>query len=227
MVDLNPELELPNKATRRRDCTCGPSQDSETLAPGNRGKLRRPDRSVVAALRQAAREQYPVEIERGQDWWKNWVCGFVVGVGERWVVLQVLANSVYLDGYDILRIADITGVEADQEGGYIERAVAGLGGRPAVDFNLPDHADTKDVLRAAADRSDLIGVFLEAEDDSPGLLGHLGRLGAKKFELQLINPRGVWTPEPSRWRYKDVTSVSVGGRYADALHRFGEERPIR
>ena len=193
------------------------------MAPG-RVKTARSDGSLVEALREAERGQYPVEIERGDDWWQNWVHGFVVGVGECWVVLHKLADTVYCDGYELLRIADITGVEADQEGGYIQRAVAGLGGRPEVDFHLPDDAGTKDVLQAAAAHSSLIGVFLEAEDDAPVLFGHLGRLGARKFELQLINPRGVWTPGSTRWWYKDVTSVSVGGRYADALKRFGDER---
>lgn len=83
------------------------------------------------------------------------------------------------------------------------------------------------MLLAAAGRSNLISVYLEAMDDPLRLIGHLGRIGAKKFELDLINPRGVWTRKPSRWRYDDVTSVSFGGRYEDALERFGDVRPAR
>lgn len=183
-------------------------------------------RAIVKALRRAERKQYPVEIDRGEESWANWVNGYVVGVGEQWVVLQSLREAVHIDGYNLIRTADINGVEADREAGYVERAVAGLGGRPEVDFRLPGTAGIKDVLQAAADHANLICVYLEAEDDSPRLIGHLGRLGPRKFEMQLINPRGVWTDEPSRWRYKDVTSVSFGGRYEAALERFGERDPI-
>lgn len=146
-------------------------------------------------------------------------------VVEHWVVLQSLAQAVYVDGIEILRVQDITRVEEDVEGGYIERAVAGLGGLPATNFRLDPSANTRDVLTAVAQRSELFGVELEALPDSPRLFGCLGTLGYKKFELQLINPRGVWSPEPSQWRYKDVTSVSFGSRYQMALERFGEPVP--
>lgn len=134
-------------------------------------------------------------------------------------------DAVYIDGYEIVRIDDVTDVEDDRESGYIERAVAGLG-RPKVDFHLPDDAATQDVLRSAADHSTLVCVFLEVEDDSPLLIGHLNHLGDMKFEIQLIGPRGVWELEPSRWWYKDVTRVTFGGRYSAALERFGAERPV-
>ncbi|MFT4218745.1 MAG: hypothetical protein QM619_16400 [Micropruina sp.] len=160
--------------------------------------MTRSHRSVFESLRKATQEQYPVEIDRGEEHWANWVNGYVVCVREHWVLLQSLAENVYVDGYTVLRVADITGIRVDREGGYIERAVAGLGGRPEVDFHLPDQAETKDVLRAAADHSSLISVYFEAEEDSPRLVGHLGRLGAKKCEMQLINPRGVWTAGTSR-----------------------------
>lgn len=169
---------------------------------------------------------YPVEIARGQEGWEHWVYGFVASVGERWVVLQSLAETVYLDGYDVLRLADITDVDDDREGGYIERAVAGLGGRPEVDFRLPVDAETKDVLRAAAAHSKLISIHLEAEWDSPRLVGRLDRLGDRKFHIQLINPRGVWTTGTSGWWHKDVTSVSFGSRYTTALERFGDPDPL-
>ncbi len=185
--------------------------------------MARPRGAIVADLRNAARMHYPVEIERE----KGWVYGFVASVGERWVVLQGLASAVYFDGYEVLRLADISGVVEDREGGYIERAVAGLGGRPEISFRLPVDAGTKDVLRAAAAHSKLISVYLEEEEDSLRLIGRLDRLGDRKFDIQLINPRGVWTAGTSGWWYKDVTSVSFGSCYETALERFGEECPIR
>ena len=178
--------------------------------------------SLVEAVRLAERGQYPVGIGRCQG---SWVRGFVVQVDERWMVVQTLNPGVYVQGYDVLRVADVTEVEAHPKGGFIERAVAGLGGRPPVEFSLPQGAGTREVLVAAAAQAKFICVYLEALWDSPLLIGHLGRLGSRKFEMDLINSRGVWDDVVSRWWYGDVTRVSFGCRYEAALERFGDERP--
>lgn len=180
--------------------------------------------SVVDELRRAEREGYPVEVDRGRGAWVEWMSGFVVSVGEQWMVIQGLTDGVYIDGLEAWRIADVVHVEADREGGYIERAVAELGGRPSVDFELPEEAGTQDVLRAVANYANVIGVYCEPIDSSE--IGHLVRLGARKFELQVVDSRGVWADRPIRWWYKDVTRVTFGRRYLEALERYGDERPI-
>lgn len=180
---------------------------------------------VLGRLQDAVSGQYPVRLERDQEWWADDINGFVVGVSDRWVAVQELADSVYVDGYEVVRMEDITDVEDDRESGYIERAVAGLG-RPKVDFHLPGGPSTAEVLRSAADHSALICVYLEMEDDTTLLVGRITRLGDRKFDIQLIGPKGVWVVEPTRWWYKDVTRVEFGDRYSAALERFGEERPV-
>lgn len=180
---------------------------------------------IIEDLTNAAHSQRPVRVRRDHDWWADDLCGFVVGVGEHWLVIQRLIDAVYIDGYDVVRIKDVTAVEDDREGGYIERGVAALG-RPEVDLRLPVGAETSEVLRATADHAALVGVHLEREADYPLLFGHIVRLGEKKFDMQLINPRGIWTVDPTRWRYKDVTRVTSGDRYAAGLAEFGEQRPL-
>lgn len=175
-------------------------------------------------LQRAAADQYPVRIARDHKWWASDVRGFVVSVGERWVVIQKLEDAVYFAGYEVLRRRDLTEVEDNRENGYIERAVRVLG-RPPVDFGLPDSATTIDVLRAAAKHSTLVNVYVEKIDEDALLIGHLAQHRNKKFDMQLIGPTGVWTTGTSSWRYKDVTRVTVGGRYDAALERFGDSRP--
>lgn len=180
--------------------------------------------AVVDLLKMAACTESPVRVERDHEWWAADVNGFVVKVGKRWVVIQELTDVVYFDGFQVVWIEDITDVEEDREGGYIERAATALG-RPEPDFDVPEDAITADVLRTAADYSTLVSVFFERMDDSPLLVGHIASIEEKKFDIQLINPRGVWVDEPTTWWCKDVTRIEVGDRYADALKRFGEKRP--
>ncbi len=183
------------------------------------------DTVIVDQLRDAARSQRPVRIDRGRGRWQlEPIYGFVVGVSGRWVAAQRLVDSVYTDGYEVFRTGDVTGVRDDGEGGYVERGVAAVG-RPEADFSLPKDATTSEVLRAAADHSPMVCVHLEMEWDDPLLVGRIVGLGARKYDIRLINPRGVWDPEPSRWWYGDVTRIGFGDRYSTTLQRFGDEYP--
>lgn len=152
------------------------------------------------------------------------IYGYVTAVTKRWVALQVLTDAVYFDGHEAIRTRDITKVRFDRDPDYRDRAIAALG-RPAPDFPLPDDARTADVLGAAAARADLIGVHEERYEGEPLLVGKLTRTGQKRFRLLFIGPGGIWDAEPRREPYSDVTRVSFGGRYYEALERFGDPLP--
>lgn len=101
----------------------------------------------------------PVRIERDRfDTWALY--GFVVSVTEKWLAIQTLADGVYTDGYEAVRIKHIDRVKVDWTSDYIEQALATLG-RPDADFVVPDGAVTKDVLAAAARHSTMFGVHFE------------------------------------------------------------------
>lgn len=186
--------------------------------------MTKPRRAITGLLLDALRAQVPVRLEREQAWWADDVCGFVASMSTRWVAVQRLMDSVYVDGYEVVRIEDVTGVDDDREGGYIERSLAALG-RPAPDFHLPKDAGAAGVLRAARQHSPLVCVHLEMADDDSLLVGRLARVGARKFDLQLVGPRGVWEVDSARIWNRDVTRVGFGDRYSVALERFGEQPP--
>ncbi|MBC7596323.1 MAG: hypothetical protein H7288_20735 [Kineosporiaceae bacterium] len=172
----------------------------------------------------AASDRYPVRVRRDHKWWADDVLGFVTSVGKEWVVVQRLMGSVYFDGYELLRLKDITDVEDERDNGYLERALSTLG-HPRVDFDLPKSARTRDVLEHAAEYSSLVSVYVEKTDEHALLIGLSARCRSKKFQMQLINREGIWTTDTSSWRFKDVTRVAIGGRYVAALERFGDARP--
>jgi hypothetical protein len=179
--------------------------------------------AIVASLQDAQTTQKAIRIVREHEWCADDLRGFVVGVSGGWAVLQALADAVYCDGYEILRVQDVTEVCDDSKEGYVERAVAVLG-RPVVDFRLPAEATTSEVLRAASDHAELISVHTEELDSDALAIGHLYDLGDRDFDLQLIDCEGQWQ-EPVRWPYDEVTRVTIGDRYASALARFGDPRP--
>ncbi|MFS0866042.1 hypothetical protein AB3M83_01750 [Microbacterium sp. 179-B 1A2 NHS] len=131
---------------------------------------------------------------------------------------------MYIDGVTVVRILDVFDVEELEENGYIERALAILG-RPDPNFVLEPDATTRDVLLSASKFGNMVGVRFEAESDDPLMVGRITGFGARKFEMMLINPAGVWVTTPTREWYGDVTQVFVGDRYSTALARFGDAYP--
>ncbi|WP_155992793.1 hypothetical protein [Nocardioides sp. URHA0020] len=185
-----------------------------------------PHAAVAGALAQALESQRPVRIVREDDWWAEDVRGLVVGLSGDWVVLQRLMDTVYIDGYEILRFRDVTEVDADDDdmAVYTERAIVGLG-RPEVDFHLPPSASTPAILRAVADSAELVVIHTESIDEDALVIGHLCGIGTEDFDIQLVNAEGQWSLEPGRWRFEDVTRIAFDDRYSTALARFGDTRP--
>lgn len=150
--------------------------------------------------------------------------GYVVQATDRWVVVQALEDAVYFDGFEAVRVRDITAVRWMKDASYVERAIAVLG-RPAPEFPLPAQAKTRDVIEAAASRATLIGVHSEQYEGEPLWIGRLEATRRKRFDLLFIDSGGVWDGEPDTWPYRDITRVTIGSRYLAALERFGDRPP--
>lgn len=175
-------------------------------------------------LREAAATDEPLRIDRDQEWWADPIYGFVVGLNGRWVAIQALADSLYVDGYEFIRLDHITDVAGNDENRFVTRGLARLG-RPEVDFELPEASSTTAVVRAVANYAPLACVHMESDWDRPFIVGRIEAVDHENFDIQLISPSGMWVPGISRWPLSDVTRMSVGDRYSSALEEFGDQRP--
>ena len=180
-------------------------------------------KKVQKRLQRALEMQEPVRIFRRDlvDWSLR---GFVVSVSDEWIAVQALEDTIYLDGLELIRRDDITSVKVDENAPYIHRALTSLG-RPVLRVDLPQQAVTRDVIELAAAQSSLIGVHSEQWAGEPLWIGRLERLGKKRFDLLFVDAGGEWDAIPDRWRYRDITRVSIGTRYIDGLERFGDVPP--
>jgi len=145
--------------------------------------------------------------------------GFVVGVGNAWVLLARLdPNFLELDGYVAVRLGDITKVEA--RGGpdtFVGRVLAAKGQWPPrpVEVNLDDPAE---LVRSSAAVSPLITLFIEAEDPDVCFVGKPVRYTKRKVHLLEVTPEAEWREDgPSKWRLDEVTRLDFSDHYAGAL----------
>ncbi len=150
--------------------------------------------------------------------------GLVVAVTDDWVVLHELAFGVHLDGLTALRLRDVSRVWFRDDDAYHRRALAGLGAEVAT-YEVEADVDARGLLARAQAEGRLVAVHLEVLRDEPMTLGRLLELRRKRFVIHYLGRDGEWAREPERWRYRDVTRVEVGGRYLEALERFGDPYP--
>ncbi len=189
-------------------------------------------RPVEKQLHRALETQRPVNIIRSRIGKRaERLSGLVASFGTGWFAVAALSQAVYLNGWEILRVADVSSVvpESKSATAYIERALAGLGAAPDVPDVLrfpTSGASERDVLLDVLAAHPLVGVHEEGKHPDAVRIGaFIGRRGAK-IGLRQIGSSGKWDDEVTAIKLSKITRVTIGGRYQDALARFGESAPL-
>ena len=182
-------------------------------------------KSIVRLLQEAEADLAPVSVRRGKY---ETVDGYVVDVGDDWVVIAATSQVVYRDGWEVVRVCDISGVRIASRKArrYSDRAIAGLGTPVSKPAGL--HVvgkGRKSVLRDVLNSAPVVTVHSEKKHPATVWVGHVLGFRGKRFALQFIDANGVWETGDRRFTLSEITRVTIGGRYNDALERFGEPRP--
>lgn len=180
-------------------------------------------------LKRLEATQSLVRIERKFRKRADTIDGVISGVGREWVVVETLADGVHFDGWTALRVADIGAIKLASKSSqrFLARAKAKLPAAPPMPHLLADAiaADTSDSLFALLSSHQMVGVYIEREDPDLLFIGCFDGADKKDIALQQIDPQGVWSHDSSLFRRREITRVSIGGRYQNALEEFGEARP--
>jgi hypothetical protein len=151
--------------------------------------------------------------------------GFVLGVGRTWVLLAALSDTVALDGYIVIPLADVEDV--DDRGDkmpFVQRALTLQRSWPPVNPRvLIDLGDTAALMKGIAATAPVITVFTERLDDDVCYVGVPMNVTATSFDLREIRYDATWRSEPTMWHYDDVTRIDFADRYAAIIHAVASE----
>lgn len=178
---------------------------------------------ILRRLAKAQEDRTPVTIHR-KDADFELTHGFVLAQSADWVVLHELEDTVYLDGFVLLRLDQVTKVTRGADTPYVRRAVDALG-LSVHEFECAPDAGVRDLLLLATQRVELVGIRMEEWEGEPLFIGKVRRVGRKKLHLQFIGSDGVWVDSVDAWKLQDITRIEFGGRYVRALERFGDPMP--
>jgi hypothetical protein len=182
------------------------------------------DPDVRGRLESALKEQSLVRVSRAIRR-SDKIDGFVVGIGQGWVLLAELDHSIDLNGFQALRLKDLAKVEV--RGGpetFAGRALAARCQWPPVGAEV-DLDSLTGLIRSAAEAAPLVALFIEEEDPGVCFVGRPVGFTSRSVHLLEISAQAEWNQEPSKWRLVQVTRVEFGSRYEEALALVGGAPP--
>ncbi|MFB7907752.1 hypothetical protein ACFC1T_15070 [Kitasatospora sp. NPDC056076] len=178
-----------------------------------------------AALDRAHREGRPVRLRRsipGADELE----GFVLGTGPVWTLLAACTDH-HLDGWTAVRTTDLRKVRDLGGPDTLTVRVLRRRGRwpvrpPGAELPLDD---LPGLLAAACAEYGLIALHTERNAPDSCWVGAVTAVRPASLRLHEVDPEARWRPEPTKFRFSDVTRVNLGTRYNAVLREFAGPRP--
>ncbi|PYF83278.1 MULTISPECIES: hypothetical protein [Marinomonas] len=146
----------------------------------------------------------------------SWTDGFVVDANEEMVLLQLVDDSVRLNGYQVLFLEDISDFAHPAPFNDFQKKVLSLRGEEVVDPEV----DLDDLAVMLIDISEEFGlVTLHREEVEPDSceIGRVVRADSVTYELEEIGSDARWFDETFEYDLYDITRIEFGGAYEEAL----------
>jgi hypothetical protein len=127
-----------------------------------------------------------------------------------------------LDGYSVVRVADITAVRSGQYERFTERVFRKEGLIDAVGLDdPPDLTDWRALLFGLKQLKRNVIVECEFNDDERDefYIGRIERVNQASFSLRHFDALGRWDAAPTQIRYESVTKVRFAERYIEVFSR--------
>ena len=147
----------------------------------------------------------------------------LVGYSAQFLYLTIISDAFDLDGYELLRRADVTSFALEfPRAGFLRQALA------VNRVEKPQHCPEIDltsiltVLRSVDSRFPV--VVIEREYVHPGEceIGRLKLTSGDTYALRWLSPIAAWESDPRTFKYADITRISFGGRYETTLAKVAD-----
>jgi len=150
--------------------------------------------------------------------------GYVRGIGPKFVLIQIVNDRIWFDGYECFRIADIRGLKLEPHTAFIEAAIRArykkLPKPPRIDL-----ADVEKLILSAASNFPLVTIHNEEERPDVCWIGRVKGIAEGILSLTHIDPNARWEKRSTKHDLKAITRVGFGASYEAALHLVGGNAP--
>jgi len=149
-----------------------------------------------------------------------------VAIGKQWVVLARMDDAIRFDGFDALRVRDVTKVDLK----FARRAfyVRALNVKRSRVEMLPplDLTDARSTIRAVQAAFPLVVLDREEGGAVGADIGRVVKLTMSSLTFQTVSPDARWHRDHLRVNLADITRIGFDGEYEQSLAMVaGIQRP--
>ncbi|MGO4604597.1 hypothetical protein [Terrabacter sp. 2YAF2] len=182
---------------------------------------------LTARLQRALDRSEAVRITRGIPV-ADVLEGYLIASSAKWTLLASLADDFTIDGHIAMRTRHIHRVQRHPKHEVATRLLTQRGQWPPSTLNpMPPLNGTGPLLQGLAAQVPTLSVFVETDDPEVCFIGVPVDWTDRAMWLDEISPKATWDDTMSKWRYRDITRVDVGGRYEAALFEATGPPPTR
>jgi hypothetical protein len=146
--------------------------------------------------------------------------GYVLDVGPRFFLLALVSDRFWFDGFECFRISDVRDIAPDRYAAFAEAALKKRGERvprkPRVDVS-----EIGTLVLTASRAFPLVTIHREQRVRHACWIGRVRGIDRGRVSLIQIKPDATWDQQPTEYRLSEITRVSFGGDYENALHLVG------
>lgn len=180
---------------------------------------------LQARLRRALADRELVRVRRRIRRAER-LTGYVLGLGETWLLMTSVDGGVGVDGYQALRLADVRDVKRRKSSeSFLRRALDLVGQWPPQAPAGLDLDDESSLLDGAARAFPLLALHVEREDPDLCHIGQPLTWNASAVTLLEVDPDAAWEGTATRLELARVSRVDFGGRYEKTLWQLAGPPP--
>lgn len=153
---------------------------------------------------------------------ESWSDGFVVAANEEMVMLQLVDDSIRLNGYQILFLEDISDFVHPAPFSDFQKRVLQLRGEE-VEHPGIELGDLGQLLIEISEEFGLVTLHREEFETESCEIGRVLKADGVTFELEEIGSDARWFDDTYEYDLYDITRIEFGGAYEDALLLVNED----
>jgi len=150
------------------------------------------------------------------------VCGYVMDIGPQFFILAVVSDHIRFDGFECFRVCDVRNLRPEPYASFVETALRKRNENFPRKPNL-SLENISQLLLTASQNFPLVTIHRERIDPEICQIGRV--VGVKRGSVSLLEilPGAVWEETPENYRLRDITRISFGADYENALYLVGND----
>jgi hypothetical protein len=150
--------------------------------------------------------------------------GYILDIGPKFFLIAVVSDRIWFDGFECFRIGDVRNMIPDPYACFAESALhkrrERMPKKPRISV-----AGIGELLLSASRLFPLVTIQREDIDPDVCWIGRVLSVEQGRVSLLEINPDAKWEKMPADYRLSEITRVSFGADYENALYLVGGNRP--